>query len=161
MIHRFHCEPAERYATRWDFVWDDVAGTVTGPVAAEIVEIATMAAGHDFDMHPYGCARPPRSRPTTESNSAAMPRGPQPLILRESGPQHHRRVEADRIRRRRQSFEREINDCLICVDLSLDQNRLSAQSGHLGSFILLEFCQLLFKLLKLRLHRRHRPSPSA
>ena len=41
MIYQIKAEPAVWHASVWEFTWDDEAGTVTGPSAAEVLEMAS------------------------------------------------------------------------------------------------------------------------
>lgn len=49
MIHHFELEPTVWHAKTWRFSWNDETGEVTGPDAAEVLEISRWGG---IDVHP-------------------------------------------------------------------------------------------------------------
>lgn len=54
MIWRFNCKPHLEWRENLVFEWDDVAGTVSGPSAGEILQRIEWCKEDECPLHPYG-----------------------------------------------------------------------------------------------------------
>ncbi|GAB4396373.1 MAG: hypothetical protein OHK0048_00860 [Rhodoferax sp.] len=68
MLHHFNLTPTVWHAKSWVFSWDDEAGTVSGPDAAIIEEIASWGG---ISAHPYPYAHQFSSEPLKNKTDMA------------------------------------------------------------------------------------------